>query len=93
MIFKSKFEKEGVLLIRPDEQMDWNLPETRRPYSWSKTLGAARRRSNMSFPEAEKEVEEVIIPLIKVYRNVEYNFNKLFIFRETEEEVIKLEKT
>ena len=73
--------------------MDWNLPGTRRPYSWSKRQGAARRRSNMSFPEAEKEVEEVIIPLIKVYRNVEYNFNKLFIFRETEEEVIKLEKT
>ena len=54
--------------------MDWNLPETRRPYSWSKTLGAARRRSNMPDAEAEIEVEKNIIPLIKVYRNVEYNF-------------------
>ena len=74
MIFKSKFEKEGVLLIRPDEQMAWNLAETRHPWSWDRKQGAARRSSNMTSREAEIEVEKKIIPLIKVYRNVEYNF-------------------
>ena len=72
--------------------MAWNLAETRHPWSWDRKQGAARRSSNMGYAEVVKEVEENIIPTIKVYRNVEYNFNKLFIFRETEEEVIKLEK-
>ena len=54
--------------------MSWNLPGTRRPYSWSKVQGAARRSNNMTSREAEIEVEKKIIPFIKVYRNVAYNF-------------------
>ena len=91
-IFKNAYANEGVLLTRPDQQAAWDLYEPRHAWSWSKKQGAARRSSVMSFDEAEREVVENIIPSIKVYRNVEYNFNKLFIFREPEEEVIKLEK-
>ena len=54
--------------------MAWNLAETRHPWSWDRKQGAARRSSNMGYAEAVKEVEENIIPTIKVYRNVEYSF-------------------
>ena len=73
-IFKSKYAEEGVQIIRPDQQADWNLHEPRHAWSWARKQGAARRSSNMSFAEAEIEVEENIISRIKVYKNVEYNF-------------------
>ena len=81
-IFKGKYANEWVVLTRLDQEEDWGLHETRSPFAWEKKQGAARRSSGMNYYEAEREVEEKIIPNIKVYRNVEKILINCLFFRE-----------